>query len=361
MVVPRTLTLSIDQLYRRQPGGIATYVRGLVLGLRQVDHDLDVLALAPRGEAPLEARELSLSLVTAPLTVEPLTRLWRYRAIGVPRQSNIVHATSMAGPYGGGVVGAVHSVAMHDVLWRDEPNASTSRGVRFHENRLQLLKRRDDLRIFTSSPGLRERLIAEGIDATRVHAVRLGVDDGGVEAADARVVHELLAQHVVSGPFTLYVGTREPRKNLARLIDAHREARGANSDLGPLVVVGPAGWGGVDTGDATVLGSVARDVLKGLYREATVVAYVARAEGWGLPPVEALHAGTRVVASTSTPSVANNPEVIRVDPLDVASIAQGLLRALEMDDNETGAAQRRDSVATLTWANSALDHLAGWQ
>ena len=96
MVVPRTLTLSIDQLYRRQPGGIATYVRGLVLGLRQVDHDLDVLALAPRGEAPLEARELSLSLVTAPLTVEPLTRLWRYRAIGVPRQSNIVHATSMA-------------------------------------------------------------------------------------------------------------------------------------------------------------------------------------------------------------------------------------------------------------------------
>jgi len=40
--------------------------------------------------------------------------------------------------------------------------------------------------------------------------------------------------------------------------------------------------------------------LKGLYRDATVFAYVAVAEGWGLPPVEALHAGTRVVASTTT-------------------------------------------------------------
>ncbi len=361
MVVARTLTLSIDQLYRRQPGGIATYVRGLVLGLRQVDHDLDVLALAPRGAVPIEARDLSLSLVTAPLRVEPLTRLWRYRPVGVPSQSSIVHATSMAGPYGGGALGTVHSVAMHDLLWRDEPGASTPRGARFHEDRLQFLKRRDDLRIFTSSPGLRERLIADGFDAARVHAVRLGVDDDGVEAAPALEVRELLTRHGVTGPFTLYVGTREPRKNLARLIEAHREARAGTPDLGPLVLVGPAGWGGDDTADATVLGAVTRNVLKGLYREATLVAYVARAEGWGLPPVEALHAGTRVVASTTTPSVANNPEVVRVDPLDVASIANGLVRALATTDNETSAAQRRDSVATLTWANSALDHLAGWQ
>ena len=357
----RTLTLSIDQLYRRQPGGIATYVRGLVLGLRQVDHDLDVRALAPRGDVPLEARDLSLSLVTAPLRVEPLTRLWRYWPVGVPRQSSIVHATSMAGPFGGGMPGTVHSVAMHDLLWRDEPGASTPRGVRFHEDRLQFLKRRDDLRVFTSSPGLRERLIADGFDTARVHAVRLGVDDDGVVAAPVLVVHELLTRHGVAGPFTLYVGTREPRKNLARLIEAHRVARRDASDLGPLVLVGPTGWGGVDTADATVLGAVARDVLKGLYREATLLAYVARAEGWGLPPVEALHAGTRVVASTTTPSVANNPEVVRVDPLDVASIASGLVRALATSENETSAARRRDSVATLTWANSALDHLAGWQ
>jgi len=91
-----------------------------------------------------------------------------------------------------------------------------------------------------------------------------------------------------------------------------------------------------------------------------VCAYIAIAEGWGLPPVEALYAGTRVVVSTSTPSVANNPEVILTDPFDVESITDGLVRALTLDSSAAGAARRHASVAELTWANSALDHLAGW-
>jgi glycosyltransferase involved in cell wall biosynthesis len=359
--VTGTLTLSVDQLYRRQPGGIATYVRGLVFGLRQADSDLDVLALAPRGATPSEARDLKLAFAKAPLSVGPLTRAWRYGAVGVPKKSTIVHATSMAGPYGGGVAAAVHSVALHDLLWRDESGASTPRGARFHEDRLRLLKRRTDLRIFTSSPGLRERLIGEGFESERVHAVRLGVDDDTTAAATGDVVRDLLGRHGVSGPFTLYVGTREPRKNLERLIKAHGRALAASPELGPLVLVGPAGWGGVDTFGATVLGIVASDVLKGLYRDATVLAFVPRAEGWGLPPVEALHAGTRVVASTTTPSVTNNPEVVQVDPLDVDSIADGLTRALAMESTQSGRDRRRDSVAALTWANSALDHLAGWR
>jgi hypothetical protein len=185
-------------------------------------------------------------------------------------------------------------------------------------------------------------LLGEGFQSERVFGVRLGVDDDGPAPASVEAVRDVLTSHGVTGPFTLYVGTREPRKNLQRLVEAHREARAANRELGPLVLVGPSGWGGVETGDATVF------------------AYVAVAEGWGLPPVEALHAGTRVVASITTPSVLSNPEVTGVDPLDVASIAQGLVRALASDGDDISQARRRESVAGLTWANSALDHLAGW-
>jgi glycosyltransferase involved in cell wall biosynthesis len=359
--VTRTLTLGIDQLYRRQPGGIATYVRGLAVGLAQVaDPGLDVRGLAPRGPIPPLAAGLTIPLVTAPVSVELLTRLWKYRALGVPKSSDIVHATSMAGPYGGGKANAVHSVALHDLLWRERSSATTSRGARFHEDRLALLKRRDNLRLFTSSPGLREQLVNEGFDGARIFPVRLGVDDDGQLAASVESVREELARHDVSGPFTLYVGTREPRKNIERLITSHRQARAVRPDLGPLVLVGPSGWGGVGTGDATVLGSVRRDLLKGLYRDATIFAYVALAEGWGLPPVEALHAGTRVVVSTTTPSVRDNVEVVQVDPFDVDSIAQGLVQALANSDDDASAQRRRDSVSTLTWANSALEHLAGW-
>jgi glycosyltransferase involved in cell wall biosynthesis len=88
---------------------------------------------------------------------------------------------------------------------------------------------------------------------------------------------------------------------------------------------------------------------------------VPKAEGWGLPPVEALHAGTRVVASSTTPSVIANAEVVLVDPLEVESIVAGLVAALDVGDDEASAAMRRHSVAGLTWRNVALDHLAGWQ
>ena len=355
----RTITISIEQLNRPQPGGIATYVRGLSAGLASLaDPSIDVIGLAARGavdEAP------SLRRVTAPCNVRVLTKLWPVWPLGVPADSDVVHATSMAGPYGGGTKGAVHSIAMHDLLWRDEPGISTPSGVRFHERRLRLIAERRDLRVIVTSPGLAERLVDVGIDESRLHTVRLGVDEDTVEAAPESSVRELLAEHGVHGPFTLYAGTREPRKNIERLLEAHKIAYAKNRDLGPLVLAGPSGWGGDATGDATVLGLVPREMLLGLYRDATVFAYVPRAEGWGLSPVEALHAGTRVVASTTTPSVATNDLVVRVDPLDVDSIAEGLLAASGESVDDEHRESRRRSVAELTWRNLALEHLAVWQ
>lgn len=357
----RVITLSLDQFYRPQPGGIATYVRGLVRGLRQVgDEELELRGVVPRGQARLDPSDVAIASTTAPLSLSLLTRAWARWPLGVARDSDVVHANSVAGPYAGGRPGAVHSVALHDLLWRDEPGSSTARGVRFHESRLRLLRRSEDVRIFASSPGLAARLINEGFDAARVHEVRLGADDDTV-AESVGAVRSALASHGVPGPFTLYVGTREPRKNLERLLAAHASARAEHLELGPLVIVGPQGWGGVSSGDAVILGMVPRATLRGLYRDATVVAYVPIAEGFGLPPVEALFEGTRVVASTVTPSVSLNEEVVRVEAVDVDAIAAGLVRALELDDGEAARGRRRASVSTLTWRNVALDHLAGWQ
>jgi len=356
------LTLSVDQLYRPQPGGIGTYVRGLAQGLAALgDPELEVSGLAPGGQPRSDIAELPLRMVRAPMPVNMLTRLWKYWPVGVPRDADIVHATSMSGPFAGGRDRAVHSVAMHDLLWRDEPAASTSAGIRFHDRRLRLIIARRSLRVMTSSPGLKERLVDEGMDDTRIHPVRLGVDDDAVMAASSESIVEFLAGYGVTGQFTFYAGTREPRKNIERLVEAHHRASSNNAELGRLVLAGPSGWGEVPTGDAVTVGLVSRSVLKGLYRDAALFAYVPRAEGWGLPPVEALHAGTRVVASRSTPSVATNVEVVRVDPFDVDSIAQGLLDCLKLDDDFDARSRRRSSVADLTWRNAALDHLAGWR
>ncbi|HEY1761302.1 MAG TPA: glycosyltransferase [Acidimicrobiales bacterium] len=360
--MPRVVSITLDQFYRPQPGGIATYVRGLVNGLASLnDPSLRVLGIAPTGTPVQSTSDLALEQVDAPSSMRVLTSVWSRWPLGVPRSSDVVHATSLAGPYGGGVPGAVHSVALHDLLWRDEPSASTPRGIRFHEHRLQLLKRRSEVRVILTAPGILTRLVEEGFDPRRLHEVRLGVDDERTTPESEGDVRALLKEHGVEGPFTLYVGTREPRKNLERLREAHAEALAQHPGLGPLVIVGPSGWGGVDLGDAVVLGLVSRAMLKGLYRDAAVFAYVPRAEGWGLPPMEALHEGTRVVASATTPSASKNPEVVLVDPLDVSAIAGGLVTALNLPDNDTARSQRRASVADLTWRNVALDHLMSWR
>ena len=356
----RTITISIEQLSRPQPGGIATYVRGLAKGLHDLaDPSLDVVGLGPRGD--MIDDQLPLRVVNAPCGVRLLSRLWPMWPLGVPKESNVVHATSMAGPFAGGLTNAVHSIAMHDLLWRDEPGISTPAGIHFHDRRLKLIVDRKEIRVIVTSPGLSERLVDEGIDASRIHSVRLGVDADIDSAASETSVHELLASHGVHGPFTLYAGTIETRKNIERLIAAHQIASTKIPDLGTLVLVGPSGWGRVITGDATELGLVSRETLLGLYRDATVFAYVPLAEGWGLPPVEALNVGTRVVASATTPSVAANELVVRVDPFDVESIAEGLLAALREGVDDESQAARRRSVADLTWRNVALDHLVAWR
>jgi glycosyltransferase involved in cell wall biosynthesis len=358
--VSKRILISLDQLYRAQPGGIGTYVRGLIQGLREVaTAEEEILGLVPKGG--LDSSGLQIPLVEAPVNLRVLNSLWRVAPLGVPKDVDVVHAPTFAGPFAGGREGALHSVVIHDLLWRDAPGITSRRGAKFHESRLRSIVSNDSLHLFATSPPLVERLVDEGVKESRITPIRLGVDDDGVEPVSKTTVRNFLSEHEVEGPFTLYAGTREPRKNLERLIRAHAVAAVREPSLGKLVLVGPAGWGSEYVGGATVIGMVPRDLLKGLLRDARTMAYVPLAEGWGLPPIEALAQGTAVVASSTTPSVAENPEVIRVNPLDIESIIEGLVTSTRESSAATDRRRRQSSVASLTWAQMARDHLKAWR
>ena len=145
------------------------------------------------------------------------------------------------------------------------------------------------------------------------------------------------AQQLPAPGFVLAVGTLEPRKNLPRLVDAYLMLDAATQRRHPLVVVGALGW---ETGPtlaalrslgerALLLGHVSDTVLGELYRRSAVFCYPSLGEGFGLPVLEAMTAGTPVVTSnvSSLPEVGGDA-VEYVDPHDAAAIAAGLRAVL---------------------------------
>ncbi len=122
------------------------------------------------------------------------------------------------------------------------------------------------------------------------------------------------------GDYVLAVGTLEPRKNLARVVEA---ARLADFELR---VVGAVGWGGVEV--AGWVGRVPDAELASLYRGARCVVYASLYEGFGLPVLEAMASGAPVVTSAggATEEVAGGAAVL-IDSLEPESIAAGIAEA----------------------------------
>ena len=204
---------------------------------------------------------------------------------------------------------------------------------------------------------MRNRVITAGVNESRIHVVTLGLDHSTDEISD----DDVLRRYGIQSPYTLVVGTIEPRKNLERFFRAFQIAQQTSKDVGQLVVAGRFGWGELHIPkDVLWLPDLSNSEVRALQRAATLAAYVPLREGWGLPPLEALQVGTRVVASSMVPSCVDRADVVLVDPHDVDSIVTGLQSALALPDDKDSRERRRNSVASLTWRAMAEQHLAAW-
>lgn len=237
-------------------------------------------------------------------------------------------------------------VTLHDVAFLRHPEFFTARGNRVFRRALEILRERASL-VLCSSQATLDDCMANGFDAGLLRHVPLGVAPASVGAAD---IERVKRDHSLPDEFVLFVGTLEPRKNLARLVAAVHESTSL-----PLVVAGVHGWGddGVPGGgDVRLLGWVPPADLPALYAACTVFAYPSLLEGFGMPVLEAMAAGAAVVTSrgTSTEEVAGGAAVL-VDPLDVASIGAGLRDALARRDELISLGRAR--AAGATWDRTA--------
>ena len=331
------VALITEQLRRAVPGGIGTYVRGLL-----------------KGAVGLPERNIWVEPRQARLPLPLLTRAWDRGLLDLRGSYDVVHAPSLVFP----PTAIPLVVTVHGLEWRDPAHGSPDRARRWHEASLRRAVQAGAL-LLASTPDLAAQLRSEG-------ALRVTVLDGAMYGCDHLPPPDqagaatLLQRLGVRGPFVLSVGTLEPRKNLPRLVEAFQRAVPRLPAGCRLVLVGPAGWGpGLPAAEGVVLaGQVDGAVLAALYGQAAVVAYVPLHEGFGLPAVEAMRAGAAVVAS---PVPSTGDAALVVDPTDVASIAAGLVRAVTDDEERARlVAAGTAHAGELTWARAAERHGAMW-
>ena len=339
---------TLEQCWHAVPGGTAVAALGMARALVERP-EVELVGVAAWHRHPPPAPFVPPVLVRSlPLPRPALYEAWRrLRWPPVERATgpvDVVHATTILVPPRRG---APLVVTLHDLAFRHDPGSFTRHGVNAFTAALGRIRDHADL-VLCSSQATVDDALAAGLEPARLRLVPLGLDP--VERPPAAAVDAVRRRlGLADRPYLLFVGTLEPRKNLARLLEAYRSL-----DLEQqMVVVGPPGWGNEAPRDGERrLGFVDEATKAALYEGADAFCYPSLREGFGLPVLEALAHGAPVVTSrgTATAEVGGNA-VVLVDPLDVADIARGIREALERHDELAAAGPVR--AAGYTWTAAA--------
>jgi glycosyltransferase involved in cell wall biosynthesis len=188
------------------------------------------------------------------------------------------------------------------------------------------------------------------LPAERVVAIAPGVDPSFASPGDPA---PLLRRLGLTGPYILAVGTDSPRKNLGLLDAIAPELAESGLEVAIAGSTRPYMPGGPASGHARRLGYVADTDLPALYAGAAAFAMPSLYEGFGLPCIEAMAAGTPVVASNraALPEACGGAALL-AEPDDPGAFAAALVRA-SGPERERLTAAGRERAAGLSWRRTA--------
>lgn len=252
--------------------------------------------------------------------------LWGLNREMMRRGVEVFHGTDFSVPY---LSRRASVMTVHDL----SPWLLKEASTRVRRRVPLLLRARIPTMIVTPSEAVRQAVISRfGLDHERVAAVPLAASSHFRPVRTAPVAR----------PYFLFVGTLEPRKNIARLIEAWREVR--KSQEVDLVLAGrvredfaaPAPEEGL-----RVLGAVSEAELPALYSGAIAFVYPSLYEGFGLPVLEAMQCGATVITSCD-PAImeVSGGAAVHVDATDVRALTEAMrARPLRREESLKRAAQ----------------------
>lgn len=336
----------VEQNWNAVPGGTARSTNSLVESL--IAHtEVDVIGVSGVHRRPsvLELPQ-GLDRRQLPIPGRLLTEVWsRFGWPAMDRwvDADVAHAPAYVLP----PVDMPLVVTIHDLAFVRHPEWFTANGVRYFNRFLRAVAESDTAVIVPSDTTADDCAVA-GIDEGRITTIPWGVDQEQVSPAE---VDDVRRRHGLGEEFLLYVGTLEPRKNLAGLASAASEL-----ESGPrLVVVGPRGWGDVSVPGALLLGEVTSREVAALMGAASVLVYPSHFEGFGLPVLEAMAQATPVVVTQGTaPAEIAGDGGLAVDTNNPTALAKAIETLVHDPDGRRRMGERGRLRATgYLWSATA--------
>ena len=331
--------------------GVGTYVAGLLDGLAATGTEAVLTAFTWRGTEGLpDTHPHAPRRFSARVLQEAWTRADWPPVEWLCGRVDVFHGTNFVCPPARSAAGVV---SIHDLAFVRHTDTVTPATLRY-----RTLVRRA-LRRGAVALCLTEAMAGEVADHYGLPPERVAVARPGVAAS----------WFAPPGPrpaglpeeYLLFVGNREPRKNLPVLLDALARL----PEAPPLVLVGPPGWGPAIEASPRVLlpGYLSEPDLVAAVAHARALVFPSRHEGFGLPPVEALATGTPVVAS-DLPVLREvlGDHAAYAAAGDADALAGAIAATLAAGDGGPKAkAARAAHARQYTWRRCGVEAVAGYE
>lgn len=355
--------LRINEGYRS--AGIARYQYHLLCELPAAANDFQLDVFSTEALAPSLLRGATIRTTRLPAH-KPLARiLWEQTLLPFELVRNnyaLLHSLAYVSP----LLNRTPSiVTVYDLSFFLYPEYLRP----FHRVYLQIGSRLSARRarrvIAISESTKRDAVRLLHLDPNRVDVAPPGVDPVFFQAIDPKTLEAFRREKNLPDHFVLFLGTREPRKNIPALLRAFGQAQKQAGLPHHLVLAGGRGWMDQEipralesaglTGKVILPDFVPHEELPYWYRAADAFVYPSQYEGFGMPALEALASGTAVITSnvSSLPEAVGDAALL-VDPKSPSEIANALIRILTDDALRDELRTRGERHARqFTWARTA--------